>query len=104
MLKAQPSSRPRRNQRQSRSSRHGLPLTSTATLFFAGDEHALDIKLVTGAAQQLAAGHVADHGHERVRSRAHQALGLRATFKGIESDILPDGSTDYPGDVLHRLA
>ena len=24
-------------------------------------------------------------------------------FKGIESDILPDGSLDYPDDVLHRF-
>jgi DNA polymerase (family 10) len=24
-------------------------------------------------------------------------------FKGIESDILPDGSLDYPDDVLRRF-
>jgi DNA polymerase (family X) len=36
--------------------------------------------------------------------RLNAAFGGRfRIFKGIESDILPDGSLDYPEDVLHRF-
>ena len=39
---------------------------------------------------------------KRTRSTESTAVGI-AFLKGIESDILPDGSLDYPEDVLKRF-
>jgi len=44
---------------------------------------------------------VAQHA-EIDRLNPHYAGGFRI-FKGIESDILPDGSLDYPDEVLARF-
>ena len=78
MLNLQPSSMPRRSQRQSRSSRQGLPLTSTATpVLGASGQHALDVQVITRAAQQLPARHVTNDGDEWVGGCAHEAFGLR---------------------------
>src|ERR1044071_10418037 len=42
----------------------------------AGDQNALDINLVTGTAQQLPAGHVADDANEWIGGRSYETLGL----------------------------
>src|ERR1051325_7300914 len=57
----------------------------------AGSQHPLDIEIVTRAAQQLPAGHMADYGHERIGSRPDQALGLHLP---IEPELAVDAADD----------
>ena len=48
----------------------------------ASGQHALDVQVVPRAAQQLATGHVTDHGNEWVGGCAHEAFGLRLAGRG----------------------
>ena len=50
----------------------------------------------------LSAEEIEEQHAEADRLNAKSGAGFRI-FKGIESDILPDGSLDYPDDVLRRF-
>ena len=76
MLSMQPSSSALRCQRQSSSSRHGLPLISTATPCLAQLENGLDVNVVAGPAQQLPARDVTQDCRVGVRDGGDDALGL----------------------------
>src|SRR5689334_15474775 len=57
----------------------------------AGGQHALYVQVIARPAEQLPACHVADHGDEWVRGRAHEAFGLRLP---IEAELTVDAADD----------
>ena len=61
------------------------------TVLGAGGQHALDVQVIPRAAQQLPAGHVTNHGDERVGGCAHEAFGLRLP---IEAELPVDAADD----------
>ena len=78
----QPSSSARRCQCQSRSSRQGLALISTATPWAeACGENFIYIHLVTRPTQQLPSCHMAENRGERILHRADDAVCLGRTIK-----------------------
>src|SRR5215472_16426580 len=61
------------------------------TVLGAGGQHALNVQVIPGAAQQLPASHVTNHADEWVGGCAHEAFGLRLP---VEAELPVDAAND----------